>query len=148
MTKDNSIYLNHILDAISNIISFTNDLDKEGFVNNKLVQDATIRNLEIIGEAAKNLSPEYRKENPEVDWKGMAFFFYMGVRKGVLFCGYCHKIQRRSNIHLKINRPPYFFGKRILYLASVLPLEITFNLGASRRFFKGEMRSVNRMPFT
>ena len=85
MTKDNSIYLNHILDAISNIISFTNDLDKEGFVNNKLVQDATIRNLEIIGEAAKNLSPEYRKENPEVDWKGMAgmrdklIHHYMGV---------------------------------------------------------------------
>jgi len=61
------------------------DLDKEGFVNNKLVQDATIRNLEIIGEAAKNLSPEYRKENPEVDWKGMAgmrdklIHHYMGV---------------------------------------------------------------------
>jgi uncharacterized protein with HEPN domain len=85
MTKDNSIYLNHILDSINSILSFTEDLDLEGFLNNKLVKDATIRNLEIIGEAAKNLTPDYRKKHPDVDWKGMAgmrdklIHHYMGV---------------------------------------------------------------------
>lgn len=55
MTKDNSIYIGHIHEAIKNIEGFTKDLDQKKFLNNKLVQDASIRNLEVIGEAAKNI---------------------------------------------------------------------------------------------
>jgi len=48
-------YLHHIVNAIERIESYTTDLDENGFLNNELVQDAVIRNLEIIGEASNNL---------------------------------------------------------------------------------------------
>ena len=85
MKKDDSIYLSHILDSIAKIITYTQDLNQEAFITNKLVQDASIRNIVIIGEAAKNLSSEYRLKHPGIDWKGMAgmrdklIHHYMGV---------------------------------------------------------------------
>ena len=85
MTKDNSIYLGHIKQAIENIISFTQDIDQVRFLDNKLVQDATIRNLEIIGEASKNITAKFRDNHPEIEWKKMAgmrdklIHQYMGV---------------------------------------------------------------------
>ena len=72
MIRDNSIYLVHIKESIDNIISFTQGIDKDNFLDNKLVQDATIRNLEIIGEASKNITPEFRVSHPEIEWKKMA----------------------------------------------------------------------------
>ncbi len=39
-----------------------------------MVQDAVIRNYEIIGEATKNLSEEFRNNHPEIDWRGLAGF--------------------------------------------------------------------------
>lgn len=85
MTKDNSIYLGHIKEAIANIISFVQNIDRENFLENRLVQDATIRNLEIIGEASKYISFEFRDNHPEIEWKKMAgmrdrlIHQYMGV---------------------------------------------------------------------
>ena len=43
-------------------------------VYNRQVQDAVVRNYEIIGEAAKNVSEEFRVQHPEIDWRGMAGF--------------------------------------------------------------------------
>jgi uncharacterized protein with HEPN domain len=50
-----------------------------------MIQDAIIRNFEIIGEATKHLSPELKQSHPEIQWRGMAGFRdvlihnYMGV---------------------------------------------------------------------
>ncbi len=44
----------------------------ESFVGDLKTQDAVIRNLEILGEAAKNLSEEFRAKRPAVPWKSMA----------------------------------------------------------------------------
>ena len=68
--KDESVYLKHILDAIKKIQSYTSGGSKE-FFQNTLVQDAVIRNLEIIGEAVRNLSVEFRGKNPEVPWRSI-----------------------------------------------------------------------------
>ena len=48
------------------------ELDQQGFFENKMVQDATIRNLEIIGEATKGLSEDFKMKYPEIEWKKMA----------------------------------------------------------------------------
>ena len=72
MRKNNLLYIEHIFESIENILSFNKGLDQQGFLENKMVQDATIRNLEIIGEATKGLSEDFEMKYPEIEWKKMA----------------------------------------------------------------------------
>jgi uncharacterized protein with HEPN domain len=72
MSKNYQIYLLHILDSINHIEHFTKGFRKQQFLSNKLVQDAVIRNLEIIGEAAKHVPHALRAQYPEVAWKKIA----------------------------------------------------------------------------
>ncbi len=58
MKHDETVYLQHILDSIDRIERYTTNLDSNSFFDNSLVQDGVIRQFEIIGEAAKRLSPE------------------------------------------------------------------------------------------
>jgi uncharacterized protein with HEPN domain len=69
--KDDRVYLRHIDDAITQIKAYTAD-GRESFFRNKMIQDAVIRNLEIVGEAVKSLSPELRNGHPEVPWSRIA----------------------------------------------------------------------------
>ncbi len=48
-------YLGHILEAISQIQSYCEDIDEVSFLTNRMIQDAVIRNFEVIGEASKNV---------------------------------------------------------------------------------------------
>ena len=52
-------YLQHILEAIERINSYTDDIDEQSFLNTPLIQDAVIRNLEIIGEASNSIEKHY-----------------------------------------------------------------------------------------
>jgi uncharacterized protein with HEPN domain len=52
-------YINHILEAIERIEYYVQDLEELAFLGNTLVQDAVIRNLEIIGEASNNIERRY-----------------------------------------------------------------------------------------
>ncbi|MCA4894196.1 MAG: DUF86 domain-containing protein [Cytophagales bacterium] len=70
--KDNRVYLSHIIDSINHILSYTEGMDEESFNRNFLVQDAVVRNFEIIGEASKRIRPEFKIEYPSVPWKKMA----------------------------------------------------------------------------
>jgi len=68
--RDESVYLRHILDAIQKIEAYT-DGGRKAFFQNTMAQDAVIRNLEIIGEAVRNLSHEFRRRHPEVPWRSI-----------------------------------------------------------------------------
>ena len=57
--KDDTVYLRHILDAIAKIGSYV-AVGHDVFMAASHWQDAVIRQLEIIGEASRNLSPEFR----------------------------------------------------------------------------------------
>jgi len=70
--KDDEVYLKHIRDAILTIESFTDGLLYEEFLEDKLTQNGVIRELEIIGEATKNLSSDFRDHHPDIPWKDMA----------------------------------------------------------------------------
>lgn len=72
MQKDNSFFLNHILESISKISSYLGEITQEQFLNNSLIQDATIRQLEIIGEAVKNISVEIRDSHKDIPWQDIA----------------------------------------------------------------------------
>lgn len=69
MTKHEDIpYIEHILEAINNIQESVKSLSEEQFSNNKDKKDANIRRLEIIGEAAKNLSNKLKEKHKEIEW--------------------------------------------------------------------------------
>lgn len=76
MTKPGRVLdsLGHILQAIERIDRYTADLDDVGFLKSELVQDAVIRNIEIVGEAANRIQrvdAEFATEHDEIPWQVM-----------------------------------------------------------------------------
>ena len=77
MKKDPIIYIEHISACISRIKEYTAGIDEDGFIKNNLIQDAVIRNFEIIGEASHNIEihhPEFALVHPELP---LAFAYQM-----------------------------------------------------------------------
>ena len=72
MKKDPIIYIEHIRACISRIKEYTEGIDEDGFLKNNLIQDAVIRNFEIIGEATKKLNDDFRAKYSEIEWKKIA----------------------------------------------------------------------------
>ena len=72
MIKNDHVYLEHILESIRKIEDFVNGITKFEFDQSFLLQDAVIRNLEIIGEATKKISKQYTQSHPEIPWQDMA----------------------------------------------------------------------------
>lgn len=70
--KHDDVYINHILEAASEINDFINGLDRNSFINNKMARAATIRQIQIIGEAAKKISDVTKSKYPNVPWKDIA----------------------------------------------------------------------------
>lgn len=72
MEKDDTIYLRHILDAINTIEEYLQGVDEEKFEATRLLQDGTIRQIEIIGEAVRHVSKDLRRAYPEIPWQDVA----------------------------------------------------------------------------
>lgn len=72
MTRGDTAYARHVFDAISKIETYLDDIDASSFVERSLVQDGVIRQLEIIGEAVKNLSPDLTAQYPRIPWRDIA----------------------------------------------------------------------------
>ena len=70
--KDDRPYIDHILQAITKIKKYTANLTLAKFENDELIQDAVIRNIEIIGEATKKLSKEFKKVHSDIPWRAMS----------------------------------------------------------------------------
>lgn len=68
MNERDALRLRHILDAAQRIAAFIEGTDQSAFLSNPMMQDAVIRNLEVIGEACANLSPELVQANASIPW--------------------------------------------------------------------------------
>jgi uncharacterized protein with HEPN domain len=67
--RDDIVLLQDILDAIHQIESYLKRVSYRRFLNRRLLQDGVQHQLEIIGEAARNLSEDFRNQHPEVPWQ-------------------------------------------------------------------------------
>lgn len=69
--RESELYLQDILTSIQRIEEYTKDLSSKDFENDWKTIDAVVRNLEIIGEAAKNMPEETMEKYPEIPWSSM-----------------------------------------------------------------------------
>jgi uncharacterized protein with HEPN domain len=69
--KDDRVYLAHVRDAVERILKYTSAGKKE-FHQDEKTQDAVVRNLEIIGEAVKNVSADMREKHGDIPWRQLA----------------------------------------------------------------------------
>jgi uncharacterized protein with HEPN domain len=62
-------YLNDMIDFVGKVLAYTEGLDQASFVASGLTYDATLRNLELIGEAATHIPDAVRDAHPEIPWR-------------------------------------------------------------------------------
>ncbi len=72
MKRDMRVYIADILESITKIEEYTKAITEDDFYRNTQVQDAVLRRLEIIGEAAKHIPQKFRNKYPEIPWKKIA----------------------------------------------------------------------------
>jgi len=89
--KNDLIFIEHILDSINAIEEFSKDFTEKNLTSNRLRQSAIVREIEIIGETAKNISNEFKNEHKEVPWKEIIgtrdklIHHYFGVDLGIVW---------------------------------------------------------------
>ena len=72
MIRDDTVYLRHVRDSILRIQEYVEGVDEAEFKRKTMIQDAVIRQIEIIGEAVKRLSEPFRTSYPSVPWSDIA----------------------------------------------------------------------------
>lgn len=69
MKKDPKVLVQHILESICWIEQYAKNLSEKDFFKSTQLQDAIIRRIEIIGEAAKNIPEDFKTKHPEIPWR-------------------------------------------------------------------------------
>lgn len=72
MNRDKTVYLRHIADAIGRIEEYTREIGEQTFRDSTLIQDGVIRQLEIIGEAVKQLPESFCCQYSHIPWEDIA----------------------------------------------------------------------------
>ena len=112
MSRDPKLYLEDILTSCEKILRYTNGKNFEDFKSDDLLYDGVIRNLEIIGEAAKNVSENLRNQFPAVEWRAISALRnivaheYFGIKDEIIWDIIINKLPiLRSQIEqlIKIN---------------------------------------------
>ena len=91
MKRDPLIYLHDILDSIKNIEEDTRRISEKEFLNKRIIQQAVVRNLEIIGEAVKQIPLGFRKHHPDIPWhkimamRNRIIHEYFGLKLNVIW---------------------------------------------------------------
>lgn len=70
--KDDNVYIQHISECIKKIEGYSKKITKNHFLEKSIIQDAIIRQIEIIGEASKLISEKTKAKNPKIPWKDIA----------------------------------------------------------------------------
>ena len=99
MPRDYRVFIDDILDAISQISEYTSGYDIYAFAKDRKTMDAVIRNLEIIGEAAKHLPEEIRNLSPHIEWhkivglRNILIHEYFGINVEIIWDVIVNKLE-------------------------------------------------------
>jgi len=102
--KEDIIFIKHILDSIDAIEEFSREMDKKELSSNRMKQSAIVREIEVIGEAVKNISKRLKDEYPSVPWKEIVgtrdkmIHHYFGVDLNIIW-----NIIKKDLLDLKIS---------------------------------------------
>lgn len=66
--RDETVYVRHMLDAVERIEQYVAGVSEDGFFSDSMLQDAVVRQLEVLGEAAGRVSKETCAKMPEIPW--------------------------------------------------------------------------------
>lgn len=69
MSRDWRLYLDDIREGCERVVRYVRGMDKTTFLSDEKTYDAVLRNLEVIGEAAKYLPEEIKTQHPEINWR-------------------------------------------------------------------------------
>lgn len=71
-SRHDRLYLYDILECCDRVAEYIVGVSEADYHANTMLQDALVRNIEVVGEAVKNLSPELKEANPDVAWSQIA----------------------------------------------------------------------------
>ncbi len=108
MPREYKSYLMDIKISIEKIEKYTENLSFEQFTEDGLIQDGVVRNLEIIGEAVKNIPEEIKDSEQDIDWKKIAglrdilIHAYFGIDVDIVWDIVKNKVPELKNKVLKL----------------------------------------------
>ena len=70
--KQDEVFIRHILDEIDFLIDSSKGLEYEVLIKDETLKRAFVRSLEVIGEATKNISSQFRQKHPDIEWRELA----------------------------------------------------------------------------
>ncbi|MCX6324920.1 MAG: DUF86 domain-containing protein [Sphingobacteriales bacterium] len=103
MSKEPIEFLKHIADECTYLLSINKNLTKDDFIEDETLKRAVVRSLEIIGEATKKISADYKVKWNSIQWKNMAgmrdrlIHDYMGVNYSIVWDVLTNKIPDLHN---------------------------------------------------
>ncbi len=72
--RENYLLVGDLIECCTNILDYTKGMTFDGFIDDKKTKDAVVRNFEIIGEASRLLTEEFKSDNPQVEWRRLTDF--------------------------------------------------------------------------
>ncbi len=102
--KDDKLYLIHILESINKIDSYTSGLDFASFMKKTIVQDAVLRNLQVLAESTQRLSDEFKLRHPDIEWykiaglRNILVHDYLGIDLETLWVTVSRKLQELKTV--------------------------------------------------
>ena len=106
MSRDWKLYVEDMIEFSRRVLSYVEGLDQEQFEKNLLVYDATVRNIELIGESATHIPEQVRLFAPHIEWRRVIatrnrlIHGYLGIDNDVLWSIICDDIpQLLSDLH-------------------------------------------------
>lgn len=98
--RDWRLYVRDMCEFSEKVLTYTEGLDLDAFVDDSLTYDATLRNIELIGEVATHVPSEVREANPEIQWRqiigtrNQVAHAYLGLDDDVIWDIICTDIPR------------------------------------------------------